>query len=307
MSLALPLDVPQPVRLAELEQTIERGLSTFVEVGQALIEIRDNRLYRDSHETFQSYLSQRWRMSRGRAYQLMDGAVVSGLVDALVSTTVDIRPTERAAREMAPLLREEAGLIPEVWEESVRRSDGQPTAETVREVVAERRPTRITSGLMSSESDEWYTPRGVIERLLRMWPVIDLDPASNPGPVRNMPATHHHDIGDSGLRYRWSGRVFLNPPYGDALTDWAEKVVLEERNLDEAVVLVPARTETRWWHVMPADVVCFFKGRLSFFNGATGQTGPAPFPSAALYLGAHRERFVEAFGDAGLIYERVRP
>lgn len=309
--MTAPTLAPVADRLAECEAVIERGLDSFVEVGRALIEIRDSRLYRETHGTFQAYLAERWRMSRPRAYQLMDGAVVSGLVDALVSTDVDIRvPSEAVAREMAPMLREAAGSIPRVWEAAVREAGGQPTAEQVREIVRERfepaRPSRITGGLMSSESDEWYTPRGVIERLLRMWPAIDLDPASNPGPIRNVPAARHHDIDDSGLAARWSGRVFVNPPYGDALTDWAEKLVVEERNYDEAVVLVPARTETRWWHVLPADVVCFFKGRLSFFNGATGQTGPAPFPSAALYVGAHADRFAAAFGDAGLVYRRVR-
>lgn len=290
-------------RLETLERVIEGGLQTFVDVGEALMEIRDERLYLESHRTFEAYLGERWQMSRPRAYQLIGAAEVV----RTLSTTVDTPPvTERVARELVPVMREDPVALPAVMAEAEARAEGGPvTAAVVREVVAERRPSRITSGLMSSESDEWYTPRTVIERLLRMWPVIDLDPASNPGPTRNVPATHHHDITDSGLRYRWSGRVFLNPPYGDALTDWAEKVVLEEHNVTEAVVLVPARTETRWWHVLPADVVCFFKGRLSFFNGATGQTGPAPFPSAALYIGDAPDGFAAAFGDAGLIYRRV--
>lgn len=305
MSLPLPmLESVEREHLANLEDRIERGLATFVEVGVALGEIRDARLYRFSHDTFEAYLAERWQMSRRRGYQLMEGAEVARV---LVNHGAQQPVTERVARELVPVMREDPVSLPAVMAEAEARAEGGPvTAAVVREVVSERRPSRITSGLMSSESDEWYTPRTVIERVLRMWPVIDLDPASNPGPTRNVPATTHHDITDSGLTYRWSGRVFLNPPYGDALTDWAEKVVVEERNYDEAVVLVPARTETRWWHVLPADVVCFFKGRLSFFNGATGQTGPAPFPSAALYVGGQPERFAEAFGDAGLIYQRVR-
>lgn len=291
-------------RLETLERVIEGGLQTFVDVGEALMEIRDERLYLESHRTFEAYLGDRWQMKQSRAYQMMDAARVVRALPG--STNVEVR-NEAVARELVPVMREDPVSLPAVMAEAEARAEGGPvTAAVVREVVAGRRPSRITSGLMSSESDEWYTPRAVIERLLRMWPAIDLDPASNPGPTRNVPALRHHDVTDSGLRYRWSGRVFLNPPYGDALTDWAEKLVVEERNVDEAVVLVPARTETRWWHAIPADVVLFFKGRLSFFNGATGQTGPAPFPSAALYIGARPDAFVDAFGDAGLVYRRVR-
>ena len=90
-------------RLAELEQTIERGLQTFVEVGQALAEIRDGRLYRATHDTFESYLSGRWNISRSRGYRLIDASAV---VDAL-SPFGDIPANEAQARELVPLLRDE--------------------------------------------------------------------------------------------------------------------------------------------------------------------------------------------------------
>jgi hypothetical protein len=52
-------------RLAELEAVVERGLTTFIEVGEALREIRDARLYKASHGTFEAYLRERWAISRG--------------------------------------------------------------------------------------------------------------------------------------------------------------------------------------------------------------------------------------------------
>lgn len=300
----IALESVEHERLAKLEAVIARGLDTFMEVGTALGEIRDARFYRFTHPTFEAYLADRWSMSRARAYQLMDAATVHRIVSTTVDTVDGI--TERAARELAPMLRDQAGSIPDVWQESARRSGGEaPTAAVVREVVRER--TRSIAPLMLSESDEWWTPREVIARVLQAFPSIDLDPCSNPGPARNVPAMRHHDITDSGLEYTWQGRVFVNPPYGDALEHWAAKVAMEAPNLTEAIVLVPARTETRWWHVIPANVVCFFKGRLHFRNGVTGQTGPATFPSAALYVGDSPERFARAFADAGLIYERVQP
>jgi hypothetical protein len=82
-------------RLDELEAIIERGVQTFVEVGEALMEIRDSRLYKQTHSSFESYLRERWKMSRPRGYQLIAAAELS--------TTVDSPPeNEWQARAMRP-------------------------------------------------------------------------------------------------------------------------------------------------------------------------------------------------------------
>ena len=52
--------------LTVCEQIIERGLGTFVEVGQALVRIRNGRLYRADFPTFETYCESRWSMSRRR-------------------------------------------------------------------------------------------------------------------------------------------------------------------------------------------------------------------------------------------------
>ena len=64
----------EAARLAQLEATIERGMDTFVEVGLALAEVRDARLYRADHDTFEDYLERRWGISRRRGYQLIEAA-----------------------------------------------------------------------------------------------------------------------------------------------------------------------------------------------------------------------------------------
>ena len=72
--------------LVELEATIEKNLKSFYEVGFALMQIRDNKLYRENYITFEHYCKEKWRMSRPRAYQLIAAAEVQ---DNL-STNVDI-------------------------------------------------------------------------------------------------------------------------------------------------------------------------------------------------------------------------
>lgn len=89
-----PLSPIERTRLGELEAVIERGRDAFLEVGRALVEVRDSKLYREAFETFEHYLRVRWDMSRSRGYQLIDAAAVS--------TVVDIG-NEAQARALAPV------------------------------------------------------------------------------------------------------------------------------------------------------------------------------------------------------------
>jgi hypothetical protein len=94
----------EAARLAELEAVVERGVQTFFDVGNALTEIREARLYRDSHATFEAYLDERWSMSRARGYQLIDAAAVSTVVD---KAGLPALANEAQARELVPVLKRE--------------------------------------------------------------------------------------------------------------------------------------------------------------------------------------------------------
>jgi hypothetical protein len=80
----------------------------------------------------------------------------------------------------------------------------------------------------------------------------------------------------------WEGhKVFMNPPYGRQIGRWIEKAYKEAQKQDTTVVaLIPARTDTRYWHdyVMKAAAIYFVKGRLKFGDGGNS----APFPSAVV-------------------------
>jgi hypothetical protein len=95
------LDAGEFARLHELERVVKRGAKTFLAVGNALAEIRDSKLYRESHSSFAAYLDERWGMSRARGYQLIAAAELS--------TTVDTPPeTEREARRIARRQKDES-------------------------------------------------------------------------------------------------------------------------------------------------------------------------------------------------------
>jgi hypothetical protein len=137
--------------LAEHEAVIERGIKTFYEVGTALADIRNRKLYRANYGTFEEYAEKRWQMSRPRAYELMAAAEV---VSAMADTGITAPANERQAREL--------GRVPEpdratVWAETVERTDGRPTAAAVRETYEQRQQPSDADLLAGGD---WHQPDG---------------------------------------------------------------------------------------------------------------------------------------------------
>ena len=151
----------------------------------------------------------------------------------------------------------------------------------------------------SSQTDQWTTPLEIIELVGRVLGKIDLDPCSESG--KKVPATKHYMSG--GLDKAWKGKVYMNPPYGDVLGQWIEKLIEEHEGGEvvEAIALVPSRTDTKWFRACKAYRRCFIFGRLKF----GGAVNSAPFPSMAAHLGRGGRKFAKVFGSIGDIYECV--
>lgn len=156
----------------------------------------------------------------------------------------------------------------------------------------------------SSESPEWYTPVAILDRVVDVMGTIDLDPSSNSHAEPAVPATTHYTKDDDGLGKSWSGRVYLNPPYGRELSAWVRKLVREHTcgNVTEAIALLPSRTDTKWFRRLSPFPKCFLQGRLRF----SGSKQSAPFPSMLVYLGKQPEKFAEVFADVGDTYAITR-
>ena len=139
----------------------------------------------------------------------------------------------------------------------------------------------ITQGLMSSNTTEWETPQGFFDKL-DAESHFGLDPCAT---AENAKCACCFTKAQDGLRLTWCGYgpVFVNPPYGRGIGEWIRKSYEVAQQGITVVVLIPARTDTRWWHeyVMKAHEIRFVKGRLSFTN-AGDRPGRAPFPSAVV-------------------------
>lgn len=125
------LTVTEVAKLENFELVIHDGLKSFVDVGRALMEIRDGRLYRETHMNFESYCQEKWGMSRQRAHQFIDSSAV---VESL-STIADVTPPQNES-QARPLTRLEPSDQVVVWQEAVDTApDGKVTAAHVQSVV----------------------------------------------------------------------------------------------------------------------------------------------------------------------------
>lgn len=138
----------------------------------------------------------------------------------------------------------------------------------------------FNSGMKSSLTDEWATPTEFFKELDKEFQ-FKLDVCAT---SENTKCKRFFTKNDDGLSMNWKGICFMNPPYGRTIGKWVKKAVQEVKNgggNTTVVALLPARTDTRWWHelIIPnATEIRFIKGRLHFNDSKT----PAPFPSAVV-------------------------
>lgn len=170
MSEYTVLALDERSRLQELEALIEKGIQTFVDVGNALLEIRDKRLYRAEYPSFEAYCTQRWGFQRAHAYRLMGAAQIARNVDPIGDSAV----RESHVRPLRGLNEEEQRLVWEVVKGTA--PDGKITAghvKSVVEVLKEVTQTRALDpgdGVQIDVSDamKYAITEETYERMMRM-------------------------------------------------------------------------------------------------------------------------------------------
>ena len=133
----------------------------------------------------------------------------------------------------------------------------------------------MTSGLFSSSTDDWATPLDFYQKLDEEFH-FDLDPSASD---QNHKCKKYFTAKDDGLKQSWEGHcVFCNPPYGRMIGKWVEKAYRTNEEFGNTIVmLLPARTDTKWFHdfIYHKAEIRFVRGRLKFGNS----NNSAPFPS----------------------------
>ena len=133
----------------------------------------------------------------------------------------------------------------------------------------------MNKGLFSSECQTWATPIALFKHYDDIYH-FDLDVCAN---KHNRKVDKYFDVAIDGLAQPWAGSCWMNPPYGREIQKWMKKAIEEVAIGNAAVVvcLLPARTDTAWWHdYAMKGAIEFIRGRVRFEGGKYN----APFPTA---------------------------
>lgn len=127
--------------------------------------------------------------------------------------------------------------------------------------------------MFSSKTDMWSTPQDLFDKYNDIYG-FSLDVCAT---HENRKCARYFTEEQNGLNQVWQGVCWMNPPYGRSIGKWVEKAYESTRFGAIVVCLLPARTDTKWWHdyCMNGEIT-FIKGRLKF----GGCKNNAPFPSA---------------------------
>lgn len=126
-------------RLSELEEIIDRGLKDFARTGAALEEVREKRLYRTNHKTFEDYCQKRWGMARSHVYRLIEASkTVANLSPTGDKPALYVEPSSES--QVRPLAGLPAPVQQQVWNKAVENAGGkQPTAADIDALTAKAR------------------------------------------------------------------------------------------------------------------------------------------------------------------------
>ena len=132
-----------------------------------------------------------------------------------------------------------------------------------------------TDVMFSSKTDLWETPQEFFDELDAEFH-FNLDVCAL---SENAKCDQYYTPEQDGLSQPWYGRCWCNPPYGREIGKWVEKAYCSAVEKKEGIVvmLLPARTDTRWFHeyIYGKAEIRFIRGRLKF----GGSKNSAPFPS----------------------------
>ena len=142
----------------------------------------------------------------------------------------------------------------------------------------------MNKGLFSSMTAEWETPQDLFDRLNALFD-FELDVCATP---ENAKCARFYTKEDDAIVQPWAKRNWMNPPYGKEIAAFCAKASEMGGGGARTVALLPARTDTQWFHdyCTPWHIQ-FLRGRLKFRN-QDGKTGSAPFPSIIVYFGIPR-------------------
>lgn len=155
----------------------------------------------------------------------------------------------------------------------------------------------------SDETDEWSSPRELVEPLADTLDGFDLDPCS--GAETSPFADETYTAEDDGLAQDWFGTVWVNPPYSE-MSDWTAKAIAESKRdeTDAIYYLCKGDSSTEWWHdaLEASALVVAIDHRLSFGDGGNS----APFASHIFVFGTPSDETLRELNRHGAVLSHLQ-
>ena|SRR2546429_3007288 len=161
--------------------------------------------------------------------------------------------------------------------------------------------------LFSSEMNNWHTPSVYAEAAREVMGSLELDPASCEEANKVIGAKRYYTEEQNGLLQDWTcSSMFINPPYG--LTNnksnqgiWTKRLIEEYHRgvVKQAILLVNAKTDTRWFEMLWDFALCFTRGRINYYTTKMYVTVGNTNGSCFVYLGPNIKTFVDVFTQFG--------
>lgn len=144
---------------------------------------------------------------------------------------------------------------------------------------------KLNKSLFSSSSGEWETPQPLFNVLDKYFH-FTIDVAAS---KKNHKCSTYYTKEMDALKVDWGSMNWCNPPYGKGLQQWIFKAGIEAANGRSTIMLLPARTDTKWFTILTkaTTAVFLFRGRLTFGtkSGKKEKSTNAPFPSMLAFFG----------------------
>lgn len=149
----------------------------------------------------------------------------------------------------------------------------------------------LNNALFSSKKSDWGTPKGLFNQLNAEFNFV-LDAAAT---TKTAKCRLYYTPETDGLKSSWKvagGAVFCNPPYGREIGKWVQKAYEEAQAGTPIVLLIPARTDTSYFHdyIYGKAEIRFIRGRLRFTDDNGSAKFPAPFPSMIVIYNPIKKR-----------------
>lgn len=230
-------------------------------------------------------------------------------IDAIESVSPEIKETILSGKsdikkqDVQAIAKEVKAIEKEVIETSFLKTDAE-----IKEEIAEKTEEIVKKHVhvaQNSGENEWYTPAKLIESARHVMGSISLDPATSEIANKTVGAESFFTKDDNGLEKQWHGNVWMNPPYAQPLMNqFAEKLISELDNINQAIALVNNATETKWlqsW-LGKCDAVCFPSSRIKFLDPQGNATGAPLQGQAILYFGQNKSLFSAEFSQYGAVF-----